>query len=108
MVIATASWLVKEFGANYVTSEARLLAFRCADVEYGLEFLANMMMQNAKVACSASPAFLLSGIEGGIQEQAVRKALGAAWAATSATSQKIAGDAVQSLRCIQKEKRKGL
>jgi len=107
-VIETATWLVKEFSADCVASDPRLLAFRCADVEYGLEFLCTTMMQNAKTACSVSPAFLLSGIEGGIQEKAVQKALGSPGAATSAASQKNAADATQSLKHIQKQKRKGM
>lgn len=73
-----------------------------------MEFLSNMMMQNAIAACLTSPALLLSGIEGGIQEQAVQKALGAAGAATSAASQMIAGDAMQSFKQIQNQKRKRL
>lgn len=92
--------------------EPCLLSFRCSDVAYGVEFLGTMMMMTSAdavvAACATSPAFLLSGIQGGIQERAVEKALGAAGSATSAANQKIVGDAVQSWNQIQQRKRKGL
>ena len=110
LILETASWLVDKFSPRYAAMEPRLLSFRRADVEYALEFLGTMMMMsntNAVVAaCAASPAFLLSGVEGGIQERAVEKALGAAGSATTAANQKIAGDAVQAWNQIRQQQRK--
>lgn len=113
MILETATWLVEKFSPRYVAMEPRLLSYRCHDVAYGVEFLGTMMMMTstangAMAACAASPAFLLSGIQGGIQERAVEKALGAAGSATSAANQKIAGDAIQAWNQIQERKRKGL
>ena len=64
--------------------------------------MSTMMMMDAKAACQAAPALLLSGIEGGIQEKAVEKALGAASAATSKASQSIAGDAMAAIQVLKK------
>ena len=106
LVLETASWLAEKFGARYVSSEPRLLGFRQADVAYGVEFLSTMMMiPDATPACSASPALFLTGIEGGIQEQAVQRALGAAGSASAAATQKIAGDAIQTWNQLRQRKR---
>ena len=56
----------------------------------------------------AAPQLLLTGVDGGIQEQAVSAALGAAADATSKASQTIAGDAMATLQSIKKQQRKGL
>jgi hypothetical protein len=108
VVLETADWVVKEFSVEYLVSEPRLLRYRSVDVSYGLEFMSTMMMMNAKPACMGAPELLLTGIEGGIQEQAVYKALGDAADATSKASQTIAGDAMASLKSLQKQRRKGL
>lgn len=98
MVQETAEWVISEFGTKYLESEPRFLCYRPEHVRYGLEFMSMMMMTDAKVACMAAPALLLSGIEGGIQEQAVKSALGAAGAATSKASQTIALDAMTAVK----------
>jgi hypothetical protein len=110
MVLETAEWIVQEFGVSYLQlAPPRLLSFRSTDVAYGLEFMSTMMMANAKGACLAAPALLLSGIEGGIQEQAVKNALGAAGDATTKASQRIVGDSMATLQQLQQQKRrKGL
>ena len=108
MVLETAEWIVKEFDLTYLVSEPRLLGFRSTDVAYGLEFMSTMMMTNAKPVCATAPDLLLNGIECGIQEQAVKIALGSAADATSKASQTIAGDAMASLKKLKKQQRKGL
>ena len=111
LVLETATWFVEEFGCSYISKEPSLLSFRQADAAYGVEFLGTMMMvgnEKAKLACAASPALLRSGIEGGIQERAVERALGAAGQATATARQNMAGDAMQTLRHIQNQKSKGL
>eukprot|EP00980_Cylindrotheca_fusiformis_P008130 scaffold1727_cov133-Cylindrotheca_fusiformis.AAC.33 len=104
MVLETAKWIVDEFGIDYVRSEPRLLSYPLKDVEYGLDFMSTMMMADAKPACRASTALFLSSIDGGIQEQAVKVALGAAGDATSKASQTIAGDAMTSLKKLKDRK----
>jgi len=68
-VLETADWVIQEFGRDYLESEPRLLGYRVEHVQYGLEFMHTMMMTktmaDAKAACQASPALLLSGIDGG-------------------------------------------
>jgi hypothetical protein len=106
MVLATAEWLRNEFGVEYLRLEPRLLSYPLTDVKYGLEFMSTMMMTDAKPACRASPDLFRSAIEGGIQEQSVKAALGAAGDATSKATQTIAGDAMASLKNLKN--RKGL
>jgi hypothetical protein len=104
MVLETAEWIVNEFGIDYLKSEPRLLSFCVKYVEYGLEFMSIMMMTDAKPACRASTDFFLTAIEGGIHEQAVMVALGAAGDATSKASQTIAGDTMTSIQSLRKRK----
>jgi hypothetical protein len=107
-VIQTAAWLIEKggFDATFIISEPRVLSYKCCDVEYGLEFLQQMLMST-----SFGPAFLgpllLSGIDGGLQERAVQEALGAAGDATYNANQRIAGDAAATLKSLQ-QKRQGL
>jgi hypothetical protein len=109
MVLETAEWVIKEFGNKYLESEPRLLCYRPEHAQYGLEFMGIMMMtDDAKPACRASPALLMSGIEGGIQEQAIKSALGAAGSATSKASQTIAGDAMAAVQALQKHQKRKL
>jgi hypothetical protein len=108
MVLETAEWVVQEFSTKYLESEPRLLSFRLTDASYGLEFMSMMMMMDAKPFCTAAPELLLTGIEGGIQEQAVKKALGSAADATTKASQTIAGDTMKTFKNLQKQRRKGL
>ena len=61
--------------------EPRLLSFRGDDIRYGVEFLSTMMASSPSTvlqACRVSPSLLLAGTEGGLQKQAVKRALGAA------------------------------
>lgn len=104
MVLETAEWIANEFGIDYLKSQPRLLSYSVQDVEYGLQFMTMMMMTDAKPVCRASSDFFLSAIDGGIQEQAVEVALGAAADATSKASQTIIGDAMTSLKTLRKRK----
>lgn len=104
VVLDSADLVVQEYGLPYLESEPRLLTYRSEHIAYGLEFMSTMMMADAKVVCSLTPAFLLSGIDGGIQEQAVHSALGAAGAATSQANKRIAGDAMSALHILKQKK----
>ena len=106
LVLETAEWVIQEFSTEYLQSEPRLISSPMTDVSYGLKFMSLMMMMPAKPACRAAPALLLAGVEGGLQEQAVAKALGQAGDATRQANQKIAGDAAASLNELKK--RRGL
>lgn len=106
MVLETARVLQQTYGIN-VMDEPRLLTFKLCHVEYGIEFLSTMMaldLDSTKRACSASPQLLLGGIEGGLQELAVKQALNAAADATSKANQKVAGDAMKSLKNLKEKK----
>ena len=106
MVIETAKWIIHEFTVAYLESEPRLLSYPVSSVSYGMEFIGTMMMlPDAKPVCRASPELLLGGIEGGLQEQAVKNALGAASEATRQANQKIAGDAAASWKELKQRKR---
>lgn len=104
LVLETAEWVIQEFSTEYLQSEPRLISYPMIDVSYGLEFMSLMMMMPAKPACKAAPALLLAGVEGGLQEQAVSKALGQAGDATRQANQKIAGDTVASLNELKKQR----
>ncbi|VEU39410.1 unnamed protein product [Pseudo-nitzschia multistriata] len=102
----TAEWIATEFGLGYLKDSVLpqhsvLLSFRSSDASYGLEFMGLMMMGDARPACSASPAFLVTAIEGGLQERTVGKALGAAGEATSKASRSIASDTMESFRQLR-------
>ena len=96
-VVESATLLTQEYGLTeaVLSIEPRLLAFPADDIAYGVRFLSTMMMMPPDLAlgaCRASPELLLTGIEQGIQERAVQKALSDASTATSDASKKIAGD----------------
>eukprot|EP00536_Pseudo-nitzschia_multiseries_P018929 jgi/Psemu1/58064/gm1.58064_g len=107
----TGEWIAETFGTGYLSNavlrdrNAVLLSFRRDDAEYGLEFMSLMMMTDAKPACLASSAFLVTAIEGGIQERAVGAALGLAAEATSRASKSIASDTMESFRQLRDAKR---
>lgn len=106
-IIETATWLLQEFGSDYVLSQPQFLLYRCVDVQYGLDFMSKMMMvPSAKAACQVAPAILQSGIDGGIQEQYVKKALGDASAATYSANQQIASTAMATLNAMKNNKNK--
>jgi len=110
-IVETATWMSQEFGTAYVFEEPRLLTYRRSDVEYGLTFIGIMMMlqnhpEKVKAACQSAPPLLLSAVDGGIQERSVSKALGEASNATYQTNQRIAGDAVATLKTIKNKSSK--
>lgn len=104
IVLETAEFLIQEFGVEYVKREPKLLGYQPDDVKYGIEFMSTMMMQDAKPHCVISTEFYLNAIDLGIQEQAVKIALGSAGEATSKASQTIAGDAMASLKNLKEKK----
>jgi hypothetical protein len=59
--------------------------------------------------CHVSPSLLLAAVEGGFQEQAIKRALGVAGqAADTASNKLIAGDVAASLQVLQQRKPPGL
>lgn len=107
MILETAEWISQEFGSDYFANQPtspKLLIYRLADVQYGIEFMSMMMMNDAKPFCRGSADFFQTAIDGGIQEQSVSKALGAASAATYQANQKVAGDAMSSLKSLKNRK----
>lgn len=105
MVLESAEWIIDEFGVEYLTSEPKLLSFETDAIKYGLEFMSTMMMMDATPQCLASTDFYINAIELGIQEQSIKNALGAAGDATSKASQTIAGDAMNSLKKLKKQRK---
>jgi hypothetical protein len=91
-VLKTSKWLIEQegFGVAYVLREPRVLSYTLADVQYGLEFLQLVPL-------------LPSGIEGGLQERAVKEALGSAAEATSNANQRIAGDIVATTKALKQK-----
>ena len=106
VILDSASTVIDLLDSRCIRQEPRLLCFRKDDLLYGVEFLSTMMMAPSQsfvlTACLASPALLLSGAEGGLQERAVRRALGAAGDATGSANNRIASDAAASLKAFQK------
>lgn len=101
-VLETSKWLIERegFGVAYVVQVPRVLSYKRADVEYGLEFLQLMTMSTS---LALLVPLLLSGIEGGIQERAVKEALGSAAEATCNANQRIAGDVVATLKSMKQK-----
>ena len=99
-VLETSKWLIQQegFGVTYLIQEPRVLSFKRTDVEYGLEFLKLMTMSTS---LALLVPLLQSGIEGGLQERAVKEALGAAAEATYNANQRIAGDAAATLKSLK-------
>lgn len=111
MILETAEWILQEFGTDYFAKQPtapKLLSYRLVDVQYGIEFMSTMMMNNARPFCMGSADFFQTAIDGGIQEQSVSNALGAAGAATYQANQKVAGDAMSTLKSLKDRKTKGL
>ena len=59
-------------------------------------------------ACLVSPSLLLAAVEGGFQEQAIKRALGVAGQAADTANKLIAGDVAASLQVLQQRKPPGL
>ncbi|KAL3936800.1 MAG: hypothetical protein SGBAC_007954 [Bacillariaceae sp.] len=112
MILETAEWILQEFGgSDYFAkqpSSPKLLSYRLSSVQYGIEFMSTMMMNNAKPFCMGSSDFFQTAIDGGIQEQSVSNALGAAADATYQANQKVAGDAMSSLKSLKNRMTGGL
>mmetsp|Transcript_49824 Transcript_49824/g.149854 ORF Transcript_49824/g.149854 Transcript_49824/m.149854 type:complete len:147 (-) Transcript_49824:100-540(-) len=90
--------------AHFVQSDPKLLTFPCTHIEGGLEFLGTMMMmpRDAVVkACGSTPGLFNGAVEGWMQEQAVKRALGEAGDATDGANRRIAGDVAQGLRSLK-------
>ena len=112
MILETAKWLLDNgFKSEYILSEPRLLSYPPKEVEYGIEFMSIMMMtpkELTKTTILASSQLFIAGIDGGIQEQSVKFALGKASDATRDANQRIAGDMMSSLNQLKNANRKGL
>jgi len=111
MVMETAQVLLEEFHippALLLQESPQLLSFPPEDVRYGVEFLSLMMMMPSNLVlstCQRTPALLRGGVEGGLQERTVQKALGAAAAATTSANHRIAADAVATLDQLRRTKK---
>ena len=84
-----------------LVDQPTLLTFPASAVRDGERYLCTMMaMPQALVAgaCRMEPKLLTSGIEAGLQEQAVASALGAASSATSGAFNKVVGDAAAAAK----------
>jgi hypothetical protein len=96
---------------SIILQEPRLLSFKGEDIEYGVEFLSIMMASPISVVvemCRTNPKLLQSGAEGGLQEQSVKRALGAAANATQSANKRIAANAAASLRSLRQRKPPGM
>jgi len=94
-----------------LVQEPRLLSFRGDDLRYAIEFLSIMMACPKEIVmdtCRSNPKLLLGGAEGGLQEQAVKRALGAAGAATNTANKRIASNAAASLQSLKQRKPPGI
>eukprot|EP00550_Attheya_septentrionalis_P004267 CAMPEP_0198297850 /NCGR_PEP_ID=MMETSP1449-20131203/38570_1 /TAXON_ID=420275 /ORGANISM="Attheya septentrionalis, Strain CCMP2084" /LENGTH=317 /DNA_ID=CAMNT_0043998937 /DNA_START=109 /DNA_END=1059 /DNA_ORIENTATION=- len=105
MVVETARVLLEELEipCELLRQEApQLLAVPPNHVRYGIEFLSIMMamphdLAQIKRTCAQHPILLQSGVEGGMQEKFVQRALGSAADATQSAQQRIAGDTASTL-----------
>ena len=108
MVLETAAWCIDTgFDIDYLLREPRILSYRCKDVAYGLEFITTMLMLKDHDSLQLGvivPPLLLSGIDGGLQERAVQKALGDASDATYSANQRMAGDAAATLAQLKQKR----
>lgn len=108
MVLETAAWCIDTgFDIDYILQEPRILSYKCDDVAYGLEFIMTMLMLKDHDSLQLGvivPPLLLSGIDGGLHERAVQKALGDASDATYSANQRIAGDAAATLTQLKQKR----
>lgn len=100
-------------GIETIQKEPILLTYRSDDVLYGLEFLQTMMAipDSSKSiivrACLESPKLLVSAIEGGLQERAVKRALSAAGDATLDASKRVVSDGASTWRQLRDVLKRG-
>lgn len=111
---ATVRYLLDEIRISptlLVKESPNLMLYPLDDVQYGVEFLATMMMMSSDLVmltCRSSPTLLITGVESGLQERSVQAALKSASDATSAATKRVAGDLKASMDELQKRKKKGL
>jgi hypothetical protein len=111
IIVDSCSAVMDLLDGECLLREPRLLSFRGDDVRYGVEFLSTMMASTPSTvlqACCVSPSLLLAAVEGGLQEQAVKRALGAAGQAADTANKRIAGDVAASLQALRQRKPPGL
>jgi hypothetical protein len=111
VIVDSLSAVMHLIGGDSLLKEPRLLSFRGDDIRHGVEFLSTMMASPPSTvlqACRVSPSLLLAGTEGGLQEQAVKRALGAAGQAADHANKIIAGDTAASLQALRKQKPLGM
>jgi hypothetical protein len=104
IIVDSFSAVMDLIGGDCLLKEPRLLSFRGDHVRYGVEFLSTMMASPPSTvlqACRVSPSLLLVGTEGGLQEQAVKRALGAAGQAAEHANKRIAGETAASLQALR-------
>lgn len=111
IVVHSCQALVDLFGndtATMIQQEPQLLSFRANDLLYGVEFLSLMMASTQEIGvetCRTNPILLKSGAQGGLQEQAVKRALGEAASATTNANQRIAANAAASLEALKQARK---
>jgi len=119
-VAETAHFLISYANTTaLISADPSLLTYVVDDLHYGLEeYLPNMMCRGDGTAAAElirtqlalSPSLALNlvrmGIEGGIVERGVRRALSSASSASSKAGHTIAGDASRSYKEFLKRKRK--
>lgn len=94
---------------NLILQQPQLLSFRGDDLRYGVEFLSIMMACSREIivdTCRDNPKLLVGGVEGGLQEQAVKRALSSASDATSKANKHIAANAAASLSSLKERKKR--
>lgn len=112
-VLETASILKDEISLgscwnHIVLEQPTLLTFPPKHVRYGVDFLITMIsplpLPMIQSMYQSNPQLLLSGIEGGLQEQSVGNALQDALAATSSANKRIVGDSINLRKSIKNKK----
>jgi hypothetical protein len=84
--------------------EPQLLTYPADYIKGGFDFLVTMMMSTKNVvipACRDTTGLLVGAIDGYIQEQFVKRALGDASEATSKTNQQMAADVAKAYRAVK-------
>jgi len=87
--------------ASAMKQNAALLSYPSYLFPGALEFLSNMMMlpqQTIISLCKTNPELLIGGLDGYIQEQSVKNALGSAGNALYGVSRSVANDVGQTIR----------
>ena len=111
-IVESAKVLVDTIGmsTSAITQAPTLLSYPSHLFPGALEFLSNMMMlpqPTISSLCQTNPELLIGGLDGYIQEQSVKNALGSAGNALYGVSRSVANDVGKTMR-DRKAKPKGL